>query len=218
MQSVKQVSAALALTIMALAVVSTAHAAVTATAGNASTLSGYNHAADFEGNTALSNSYAEGGLSFIATGSANNNGCGYAGIDCYDAPADLSPWFSGNYLATAGSNAYISIRVSDGRDFQAIEFAVGSGYLNRHGYWSAFRDGLLTGSGNFSGASVLALQDNAGFDEVRLYAFANANRSTGFSAPALDNVRVLAVPEPASWATLLAGLALVGWWRRRPGS
>lgn len=191
-----------------------AAAAVTATTGTSSTIAGYNHAATFDGNTALSNNYVEDGLRFLATGSASNNGCGYAGVECYDAPAELSPGFDGNYLATAGTNAYVSIQMVDGRAFQAIEFAVGSGYLNRHGYWTTYLDGFLTGSGNFSSDSVLGLSDAGGIDEVRFYAFAAANRTSGFSAPALDNVRVLAVPEPETWAMVLGGLALIGWHRK----
>ncbi|MPQ56567.1 PEP-CTERM sorting domain-containing protein [Duganella sp. FT27W] len=51
-------------------------------------------------------------------------------------------------------------------------------------------------------------------DEVRFYAFSTANRTSGFSAAAIDNVRVLAVPEPQTWAMLMGGLALIGWRRR----
>ena len=204
----------LALSVLLAGATGSAAAAVTATTGNSAILAGYNHAATFEGNTALSNTWTEDGLLFFASGSASNNGCGYAGIDCYDAPDELSPSFSGNYLATAGSNAYIGIRAADGRDFTSIEFGVGSGYLNRHGYWTTYLDGLLTGSGNFSGASVLGLSDVRGMDEVRFYAFSTANRTSGFSAAAIDNVRVLAVPEPQTWAMLMGGLALIGWRRR----
>jgi len=73
----------------------------------------------------------------------------------------------------------------------------------------AYDDGHVTGSGNFSAprGAVLGLRDADGFDEVRYFAFAVPNRQAGYSAPALDEVRV-GVPEPAS--PLLCGLALLG--------
>jgi hypothetical protein len=115
-------------------------------------------------------------------------------------------------------NAYISVRRADGGDIHRIEFAAGSGYRTLNGYWATYDAGLRTGSGNFTAPSgaVLGLRDGAGFDEVRFFAFSTANRQAGYSAPALDEVRV-GVPEPASPA--LCALALVGMAavRRRAG-
>lgn len=196
-----------------------ASAAVTQTFGAGSAAASTNLAADFEWNTALSSNYSEGGLLFAYTGSSGNNGCGFAGVDCYDAPSDLGAGFAGNYMASAGSNAYISIRLADGKDFVALEMATSTGYLNFNGYWQTYNDGLLTGSGNFSKPAgvVLGLADARGFDEVRFFAFATANKTSGYSDPAIDSVRVLAVPEPSTWAMLVAGLLMLGGALRQRG-
>ncbi|MRV74783.1 VPLPA-CTERM sorting domain-containing protein [Duganella sp. FT92W] len=193
-----------------------ASATVVATFGQGSAVWDPVYSANFGSNITLSNNYAEGGLLFSYTGSANNNGCGYAGIDCYDDPSELSPAFAGNYMATAGNNAYISIRRTDGSDFYNVEFAAGTGYLNLNGYWKTYNNGVQTGSGNFSkpDGAILGLADVGGFDEVRYYAFATANRTSGFSAAAIDDVRV-GLPEPASVLLMMTGLIGLGGLRRR---
>lgn len=176
------------------------------------------HTATFHANFSLANNYMEDGLLFRFTGSANNNECGYAGIECYDQPSDLGSWFSGNYMSTAGNNAYISIRKADGSDFQSIAFAAAAGYLTVNGYWSTWNDNLMTGSGNFTqaGGALVGLADAAGFDEVRYYAFSTANRSSGWSSPAIDAVQV-DIPEPGSAVLLGAGLlGMAALRRRRP--
>ena len=185
-----------------------ASASVIATLGAGSAVKTVTNAAHFDLNTSLSSGYMEDGLLFSYTGAGANNDCGYAGVDCYGDPSELSPAFSGNYMATAGSNAYISIRMADGADFYKVEFAAGSGYLNLHGYWKTFNNALQTGAGNFSqpDGAVLGLADLAGFDEVRYYAFSTANKQSGFSAGAIDEVRV-GVPEPATLLLLAVGLA-----------
>lgn len=182
------------------------------------------YAANFEGNTNLDNPWSEGGLVFTHTGLANDNGgCGYAGVDCVDAAAGqvYSQAFSGNYFATAGTNAYLSVR-TEGLNLNGIEFAVDSGYATINLMWQTWLDGVLTGNGRVSfGAAgiggVLGLSDLlSGFDEVRLYAFDSASDTSGYSAPAIDSVRAFAVPEPGSLAlTAVAGLALLGMWRRQ---
>lgn len=174
------------------------------------------HTATFSANLALSNDYAEDGLLFHFTGSANNNQCGYAGINCYDQPSDLSPWFAGNYMSTSGNNAYISIRRADGSDFRSIAFAAASGYLTVNGYWSTWNDNVRTGAGNFTqaGGALLGLYDATGFDEVRYYAFSGANRSSGWSSPAIDAVRA-DLPEPGSALLAVAGLLGMAGVRRR---
>ncbi|PQP01928.1 hypothetical protein C5614_01265 [Massilia phosphatilytica] len=190
-----------------------AGAAVLQTLGAGTAVGTVTNAAHFDLNTALANDWVEDGLLFHASGYGANNGCGYAGVDCYDAVSDLSPAFDGNYLAASGTNAYISVRRADGADFYRIEFAAGSGYRSLNGYWATYADGQRTGSGNFSAprGAILGLVDGAGFDEVRYFAFSTANRQAGYSAPALDEVRV-GLPEPASpalCAAALAGMAAV---------
>ena len=209
----KFLSLALAATAAAVAIPASATVMTVYSAAPASL-----HTATFSGNAALANNYVEDGLLFRFTGSANNNQCGYAGVNCYDQPSDLSPWFDGNYMSTSGNNAYISIRRADGSDFHSLVFAAASGYQTVNGYWTTWNDNVLTGAGNFtqSGGALLGLGDPAGFDEVRYYAFSTANRSSGWSSPAIDSVQA-DIPEPGS--ALLAGAGLLGMaaLRRRRG-
>ncbi|MCX2865058.1 PEP-CTERM sorting domain-containing protein [Paucibacter sp. PLA-PC-4] len=198
--------------IAALLLSTSAGAATVQTLGAGSALSGTRRlVADFEANTALASDFQQGGLLFSYTGSDNNAGCGFAGADCVEPGAAYSAAFVGNYMATSGQNAFISIRSLDG-SLKAIELAVDSGYASIHGFWQTFRDGTLAGSGNFSlgeggtGGS-LGLADAEGFDELRYFAFSSAGRSSGFSAPAIDSIYLAAVPEPATAALCLLGLA-----------
>lgn len=182
-------------------------------------------AADFEANTGLDSPWREGGLLFSHTGLANDNGgCGYAGEFCVDLDAGqvYSEAFSGNHFATAGSNAYLSIR-TQGPALHGIEFAVDSGFLDIHLLWQTWLNGVLTGSGKVSlgeggVGDVLGLSDVAGFSEVRVYAFDSATDTAGYSAPAIDSVRGFTLPEPGSLAlAALAGLGVAAGRRRRRG-
>ncbi|MBI3347115.1 MAG: PEP-CTERM sorting domain-containing protein [Burkholderiales bacterium] len=205
-----------------------AAAAVVQTTGAGSATPGATHltyAADFDANTSLASPWLEGGLQFTHTGFANDNGgCGYAGENCVDLAAGqvYSQAFSGNYFATAGSNAYLSIRSTATR-LNGIEFAVDSGYANIFVMWQTWLNGALTGSGRVSlGAAgvgdVLGLSDAAGFSEVRVYAFDSATDTAGYSVPAIDSVRAFTIPEPGSLALAsLAGLGVAGVRRRRRG-
>jgi hypothetical protein len=214
------------LSLIAASLAAPAMAAVVQTTGAGSATPGATHltyAADFEANTNLDSPWSEGGLLFSHTGLGNDNGgCGYAGEFCVDLGAgqSYSESFSGNYFATAGSNAYLSIR-SEGPNLHGIEFAVDSGYLNIHVMWQTWLNGALTGSGRVSlGAAgvgdVLGLSDAVGFNEVRVYAFDSATDTAGYSVPAIDSVRGFTVPEPGSLALAsLAGLGVAGVRRRR---
>lgn len=205
-----------------------AMAAVVQTTGAGSATPGAAHltyAADFEANAGLTSPWLEGGLQFTHTGLDNNNGgCGYAGEFCVDLGAGqvYSEAFSGNYFATAGSNAYLSIRSTTTR-LNGIEFAVDSGYASIFVMWQTWLGGALTGSGRVSlGAAgigdVLGLSDAVGFEEVRVYAFDSATDTAGYSVPAIDSVRAFTVAEPGSLALAsLAGLGVAGMRRRRRG-
>lgn len=205
-----------------------AMAAVVQTTGAGSATPMANHvtyAADFEGNTSLLSTWSEGGLLFTETnavvGGNGNGGCGYAGVDCVVPGTPYSEAFSGNYFATAGMNAYLTIR-STVTDLNGIEFAVDSGYGAINLLWQTYLDGVLTGNGKAAMGTggiggVLGLSDLAtGFDEVRLYAFDSASDNSGYSVPAIDSVRGFTVPEPGSLAlAMLAGLCAAGLRRRR---
>lgn len=207
----------LAMGLGAAGVMTAASAGVIQSFGVGSAVKQVTNSAHFDANTSVANNYAEDGLLFRYFGSANNNGCGYAGFNCYDDPSELSSAFEGNYMATAGTNAYVSVRKGDGSDFYMLEFAAGSGYSNLHGFWRTFNDGVQTAQGNFSKArgAVLGLMDMNGFDEVRYFAFSTANKQSGFSAAAFDEVRV-GVPEPGVLALFgLALFALVGLRRKQ---
>lgn len=204
-----------------------AMAGVVQTTGSGSGTPGVAHlsyAADFEANTNLDSPWSEGGLLFTHTGLANDNGgCGFAGEFCVDLTAgeQYSQAFSGNYFATAGTNAYLSIR-SQGPALHGIEFAVDSGYANIYLMWQTWLDGALTGSGRVSlgpagVGDVLGLSDAAGFIEVRVYAFDSATDTAGYSVPAIDSVRAFTIPEPGSLALALASLGVAGLRRRRRG-
>jgi hypothetical protein len=209
MHSMNRLLCAAALTLAQALAISGAGAAVLQSLGAGTAVGAATNVAHFDLNTTLANDWVEDGLLFHFSGYGANNGCGYAGVDCYDAVSDLSPAFAGNYMATSGTNAYVSVRKADGGDIYRIEFAAGSGYLALNGYWATYDDGLKTGSGNFSAprGAVLGLAAADGFDEVRYFAFSTANRQAGYSAPALDEVRV-GLPEPASPA--LCAVALLG--------
>jgi hypothetical protein len=183
------------------------------------------YAADFEANTHLDSPWSEGGLLFSHTGLANDNGgCGYAGGNCVDLGAGetYSQAFSGNYFATAGMNAYVSIR-SAGANLNGIEFAVDSGYASIFVMWQTLLNGAQTGSGRVSLGTagiggVLGLSDAVGFNEVRVYTFDSASDTSGYSAAAIDSVRAFTLPEPGSLALAsLAGLGVAGLRRRRRG-
>jgi len=195
-----------------------AAAAVVRTTGTGSatpTAKYVEYTADFEGNTALSNTWSEGGLTFKQTNAlgADNGGCGYAGEVCVDTASGqvYSEAFDGNYFATAGTNAYLSILTND--ILNGIEFAIDSGFPTIYVMWQTWLDGVMTGTGKASlgmagVGAVLGLSDAAGFDEVRLYTFDSASDNSGYSTPAIDSVRAFKVPEPGSLAlALLAGIA-----------
>lgn len=90
-------------------------------------------------------------------------------------------------------------------------------------HWQAFLiqgDGLQD-LGSLSGLSPLQPFDD-GLELVLRFradgsvqAFARHAGLSGFNPDAGDAASASAVPEPASWAALLAGLALLGWRRRR---
>ncbi|NRR31592.1 PEP-CTERM sorting domain-containing protein [Oxalobacteraceae bacterium] len=89
-------------------------------------------------------------------------------------------------------------------------------------HWQAFliQDQGLQDLGSLSGLSPLQPFDD-GLELVLKFradgsvqAVARHSGLSGFSPEAGDAATASAVPEPAAWATLMAGLALLGWRRR----
>lgn len=96
-------------------------------------------------------------------------------------------------------------------------------YAQRPDHLGAASNGLAWSAGNVSNAAV-GQDGNTGWTTVTAYFTATANSTTlSFSAlgksdsmgTSLDKVSVSAVPEPESYALMLAGLAVVGLIARR---
>ena len=197
-------------------------AGVVQTLGTGSAVSFVQFSADFTANTTLANNYSEGGLLFSHTGFANDNGgCGYAGVNCEANPGEgYSQAFSGNYFATAGTNAYISISSGTTR-LTAIEFAADSGFLDIFLLWETWLDNTRTASGRVAlgpggVGGVVGLRDDDGFfNQVRLYTFDSAGDTSGYSTAAIDNVRAFSVPLPGTLALALGALGLMAGLHRR---
>ncbi len=214
-------SSVLATLLVSFAALSNAHADVLQSSGAGSAVTTVSASADFESVAALNdNPYVENGLSFSRTNlSFDNNTCGFAG--CGGAfPAN----FSGNYMYGVGTGGFFTMSAASGTAFKGLEFVAGSGFgngTNVNFVWQTFSAGVMTGSGSGTTATgtVLGFSDAAGFDQLNWTESSGSTDLTGsLNAPAFDSVRVeltSAVPEPESFAMLLAGLGLLGLMARR---
>jgi hypothetical protein len=186
--------------------------AATMSVGAGSAVTTVDAVADFEDPSSLGASFVEDGLSFARVGlTTDNNGCGFAGC--------AGSWigFNGNYLFGLGYDGYIDIRAAPGTVFKGIEFTENAGGSLGHqfisAHWSAYRGGVLVGSGSdyrLSQGVVLGFSDGIGFDELRFDD--DQARRLQENAPAIDNLRAtvaIGVAEPGSAALMMAGLTLV---------
>lgn len=185
-------------------------AQVSQTTGSGSAVTTVNASADFESQAALVVPYTENGLLFTSVGlSQDNNGCGFAGCK----PAYFS-YFAGNYEYGFG-NGYFQIQSVDGTAFAGLEFMAGTGYGNSTSsvVWQAFSNNVLVGSGStyVSNGTVVGFS-GSNFDTFTY----TDDGSRGGNAPAFDSVKAQfasatgAVPEPATWAMMLAGFGMIG--------
>lgn len=206
--------ALVALAMLASAVSSSAFA-VTQTYGAGSAVTTIQGSAFFENTSALTdNPYLEGGMSFSRTNlTFNNNGCGYAGCAGHLGFTG----FSGNYMYGTGGTGYFEMAATGGNVFTGLEFQTGTGYSvsTFNVTWEAYKNNIMIGSGTAAATAggIIGFSDVGGFDVLRYSGVSGA-----YNAPAFDTVHAQftsAVPEPETYAMLLAGLGLMGAIRRR---
>ncbi len=178
------------------------------------------YSANFDGlsSSSFNTSYSEGGFNF--SGNFFN--------------FDMTSFASREYLSALGGSdttmyqggqtGALTISTGDGSELSNLSFAYGTGYGNgSSGYWEAYRDGGLVGSGLISTlSSIISFSDTLGFDALSIAMFTSASGGAGFgtkgNAIAIDYVngqQLSAVPLPPS--AILFGSALfgLGYLRRR---
>jgi hypothetical protein len=138
------------------------------------------------------------------------------------APEGLYSWYP-----DGGSVGYT--RITFGGDVTAVEFRAGSGWFG--GTINLAYDILLDGVSLATGIAGSVPNANSGFvfygfsgatfDEVRLQAAPDlaAFDAGAYEALALDDIQIgdvtAGIPEPATWALMIAGFGLVGAAARR---
>lgn len=179
----------------------------------------------FESSDSLfNNPYIENGLSFTRNNiSLNNNSCGFAGCS--------TAWdiFTGNYFYGSGTGSYpqyIEISTVGSELFYGLEFMFDSGHGDTFDYaWDALLIGssVSNGTGSTADEFIAGFSSMTGFDTLRITAsydpFASVYDSTLRKSPAIDNVYAqfspTSVPEPSILALMGAGLAGLGFARRK---
>lgn len=127
------------------------------------------------------------------------------------------------WYPNGGDNGYTSIKMQDGSQFGDIGFLAGSGYYgstNLTLYYELALGGSVVQSGSIAEAYAAHWLgfSGGGFDEVRVRDNNSFTSSLtgGYNAFAVDSIKVAApVPEPETYALMLAGLAAVGFMARR---
>jgi hypothetical protein len=179
----------------------------------------------FEGLTGSSlaapSSYTEDGLTVNQVGQTGRN-------DIWTTYGNTYLGFTGahSWYANGGDYGYTRITEANGSDFTHLSVVTGNGYATGTIVWLNYTlldNGAVVGQGSLlqSSPAMAVTFTGGGFDEVWLSATYGAGATPGqgaYQVLAIDDVRVgtvSAVPEPASLATLLAGLAMLGVAARR---
>ena len=171
---------------------------------------------------------------FESIGSSTNYGATYTedGItvtqingEINDIWTTATPYVGGvgNFVwyPNGGDNGYTSITMQDGSDFSDMSFIVGSGFgPGAHSvYYELANNGSVVQSGSLSQVSGTWLGfSGGGFDEVRVRDSNGFTSSLtdGYNALAIDSIKTVgAIPEPGTYALMLAGLGAVGFVARR---
>lgn len=165
----------------------------------------------FPANTA----YSEGGITVEYVGSAT---------------MWLQYQYVGNFgwYEDGGGTGYTKVTLTNGADFTGLQFLSGTGFGSSTTYYQALNNGSVVSTGTLGpvtggdGSNLLHQGlSGGGFDEVRLQSHISGggfNPAT-YEAGAYDsfaaNGATGGVPEPASWALMIAGFGMVGVAARR---
>lgn len=138
----------------------------------------------------------------------------YAGFTGWGAQGNRS-WYP-----NGGDDGYTDIKLASGEVINSISFLAGNGWLQNPNYvhYQLLLGGAVVQSGTVeSSLGAWVGFSQGGFDEVRLAGTNYFDYTVGGEqALAIDNVKITAaVPEPETYAMLLAGLGALGLIRRR---
>lgn len=123
------------------------------------------------------------------------------------------------WYANGGDAGYTDIKLASGAAIDSISFLAGNGWLKNPNYvhYQLLLGGTVVQSGTVeSSLGAWVGFSHGGFDEVRLAGTYYPEYTSGEKqALAIDNVKITAaVPEPETYAMLLAGLGAFGLMRR----
>ena len=127
-----------------------------------------------------------------------------------------------SWYPNGGDYGYTDITLQGGGQFGDISFIAGSG-LDGIVHWLYYElalGGSVVQSGSLSQVSSGWLGfSGGGFDEVRVrdsYGFTSSLNDGQANTFAVDSIKTVgAIPEPETYALMLAGLCAVGWASRR---
>ena len=128
-----------------------------------------------------------------------------------------------SWYPNGGDNGYTRITEQSGVDFSAVSLKTGNGGGGTSTFslnYELRNNGLtvLSGSAQQSAMPFVVSFTGGGFDEVLLsatYGSGNGVTSGAFQGLAIDDIKVNPVPEPETYAMLLAGLGVMGAMARR---